>query len=91
MELGIACGGGSIGDGVGDGVKAVGNGVGWCDGWNGKVVMTEVLNIGSTTQPLQRCNGLVVEQSFSKRVVQGSSPSTSSHLSKIYVRNTFQH
>ncbi len=35
MELGIACGGGSIGDGVGDGVEAVDNGVGWCDGWDG--------------------------------------------------------
>jgi hypothetical protein len=42
MELGVACGGGSIGDGVGDGVKAVDNGVGWCDGWDGEVVMTEV-------------------------------------------------
>jgi hypothetical protein len=27
MELGVACGGGSIGDGVGDGVKGVDNGV----------------------------------------------------------------
>jgi hypothetical protein len=35
MSLGMACGGGSIGDGVGDGVKAVDNGVGWCDGWDG--------------------------------------------------------
>ncbi len=42
MELGIACGGGSIGDDVGDGVKAVDNGVSWCDGWDGEVVMTEV-------------------------------------------------
>ncbi len=32
MELGIACGGGSIGYGVGDGIEAVDNGVGWCDG-----------------------------------------------------------
>jgi hypothetical protein len=30
MELYIACSGGSIGDGIGDGVKAVDNGVGWC-------------------------------------------------------------
>ena len=28
MELGVACSGGSIGDGVGDGVEAVDNGVG---------------------------------------------------------------
>ena len=42
MELGVACGGRSIGDGVGDDVKAVDNGVGWCDGWYSKVVMTEV-------------------------------------------------
>jgi hypothetical protein len=42
MELGIAGGGGSIGDGVGDGVKAVDNGVGWCDGRDGQVVMMEV-------------------------------------------------
>jgi hypothetical protein len=42
MELGIAGGGGSIGDCVGDGVKAVDNGVGWCDGRDGEVVMTEV-------------------------------------------------
>jgi hypothetical protein len=46
MELGIACGRGSIGDGVGDGVKAVDNGVGWCDGQNGEVVMIEVVSIG---------------------------------------------
>jgi hypothetical protein len=31
MELGIACGGGSICDGIGDGVKAVDNSDGWCD------------------------------------------------------------
>ncbi len=42
IELGIACGGGSIGDGIGDGIKAVDNGVGWCDGWDAEVVMTEV-------------------------------------------------
>ena len=42
MELGIACGGGSVGDCVGDGIKAVDNGVSWCDGWDGEVVMTEV-------------------------------------------------
>ncbi len=34
MELGIPCDGGSIGDGIGDGIKAVDNGVGWCDGWD---------------------------------------------------------
>jgi hypothetical protein len=42
MEVGIACGGGSIGNGIGDGVKAVDNGVGWCDRRDGEVVMTEV-------------------------------------------------
>jgi hypothetical protein len=42
MELAVACGGGSIGDGVGDAVKAVDNGVGWCDSRDGEVVMTEV-------------------------------------------------
>jgi hypothetical protein len=42
MELGVACGGGSIGDGVGDGIEAVDNGVGWCDGGDGEVVMMEV-------------------------------------------------
>jgi hypothetical protein len=46
MELGIACGGGSIGDGVGDGVKAADNGVGLCDSWDGEVVMTEVDGVG---------------------------------------------
>ncbi len=39
MELGVAGGGVSISDGVGDGVKAVDNGVGWCDGRDGEVVM----------------------------------------------------
>ncbi len=43
MELGIACGGKSIGAGVGDGIKAVDNGVGWCDGRDGKVVMTKLI------------------------------------------------
>ncbi len=42
MELGVACGGGSTGDGVGDGVEAVVNGVGWCDSPDGEVVVTEV-------------------------------------------------
>jgi hypothetical protein len=46
MELGITCGGGSIEDGIGDGIKAVDNGVGWCDGWDGEVVMTEVDSVG---------------------------------------------
>jgi hypothetical protein len=46
MELGVACGGESIGDGVGDGAKAVDNGVGWCDGQDGDVVMTEVDSVG---------------------------------------------
>jgi hypothetical protein len=46
MELGIACGEGSIGDGIGDGVKAVDNGVGWCDGQDGEVMMTEVDSVG---------------------------------------------
>jgi hypothetical protein len=45
MELGIPCGRGSIGDGVGDGIEAVDNGVGWCDGWDGEVVMTEVSHV----------------------------------------------
>ncbi len=46
MELGVACGGGSIDDGIGDGVEAVDNGVSWCDGWDGEVVMTEVDHAG---------------------------------------------
>jgi hypothetical protein len=46
MELGIACGGGSIGDGIGDGVMAVDNGVGWCDCRDGEVVMKEVNCVG---------------------------------------------
>ncbi len=46
MELGIACGGESIGDGIGDGAKAVDNGVGLCDGRDGEVVMTEVDSVG---------------------------------------------
>jgi hypothetical protein len=45
MELGVACGGGSIGDGIGDDIKAVDNGVGWCDGRDGEVVMTEVNSV----------------------------------------------
>ncbi len=46
MELGVPCGGGSIGDGIGDGVKAMDNGVGWCDGQDGEGVMTEVDSVG---------------------------------------------
>jgi hypothetical protein len=42
MELGVACGGGSIGDGVGDCIEAVDNGVGWCDSRDGEVMMTTV-------------------------------------------------
>jgi hypothetical protein len=46
MELGIAGGRGSIGDGVGGGIKAVDNRVGWCDGRDGEVVMMEVDCVG---------------------------------------------
>ncbi len=46
MQLGIPGGRGSIGDGIGDGVKAVDNGVDWCDGWDGEVVMMEVNHVG---------------------------------------------
>ncbi len=46
MEMGVACGGGSIGDGIGDGIEAVDDGVGWCDGRDGEVVMTEVNSVG---------------------------------------------
>ncbi len=42
MELGIPGGGGSIGDGIGDGVKAVDNGFGWSDHRDGEVMVTEV-------------------------------------------------
>ncbi len=46
MDLGVACDGGSIADGIGDGVKAVDNSVGWCDGQDGEVVMTKVNSVG---------------------------------------------
>jgi hypothetical protein len=42
VELGIAGSGGSIVDGIGDGVKAVDNCVGWCDSRDGEVVVMEV-------------------------------------------------
>ena len=50
IELGIACGGGSIGDGIGDGVKAMDNGVGWCDSRDGEVVMMEVNSVGDAEE-----------------------------------------
>ncbi len=37
---------GSIGDGIGDGIKAVDNGVGWCDSQDGEIVVTEVDCVG---------------------------------------------
>ena len=46
MQLCIAGDEGSINDGIRDGVKAVDNGVGWCDGQDGEVVMTEVNSVG---------------------------------------------
>ncbi len=42
IDLGVACGGGSIGDSIRDGIKPVDNGVDWCDGRDGEVVMMEV-------------------------------------------------
>jgi hypothetical protein len=42
MEMGVAGGGGSIGDGIGDGIKAVDNCIGWCENRDGEVVVTEV-------------------------------------------------
>ncbi len=47
MELGIAGGGGSIGDGIGYGIKAADNCVSWCDSRDGKVVMTKVDCVGN--------------------------------------------
>jgi hypothetical protein len=46
MELGVPGSGGSICDGVGDGVEALDNGIGWCDGQDGEVVMMEVDRFG---------------------------------------------
>jgi hypothetical protein len=46
MNLGVACVGGSIGDGIGDGVKAVDDGVSWCNSQDGEVVMMEVDRVG---------------------------------------------
>jgi hypothetical protein len=46
MELGIAGGGGTIGDGIGDGIKAVDDCVGWCDSRDGEVVVKEVDCVG---------------------------------------------
>jgi hypothetical protein len=48
IKLGVACGGESIGDGIGDGVETVDNGVGWCDGRDGEVAMMEVNSVGDT-------------------------------------------
>ncbi len=42
MKLRVAGGGRSVGDGIGDGVQAVDNGVGRCYGWDGEVVVTKV-------------------------------------------------
>jgi hypothetical protein len=46
MELGIAGGGRSIDDGIGDGVETADNSIGWCYSWDGEVVMTEVNCVG---------------------------------------------
>ncbi len=42
MDLGVAGGGGSIGDGIENGIEAVDKGVGWCDSRDGEVVMMEL-------------------------------------------------
>jgi hypothetical protein len=46
VQLCIACGGEIINDGIRDGVKAVENGVGWCDSPDGKIVVREVNCVG---------------------------------------------
>jgi hypothetical protein len=46
VELGITGGGGSIGDGIGDGIKAVDNGVSCCDSQDGEIVGMEVNCVG---------------------------------------------
>jgi hypothetical protein len=40
--LRIAGGGRSVGDGIGDGVQVVDNGVGGCDCWDGEVMVTKI-------------------------------------------------
>jgi hypothetical protein len=42
MKLRVAGGGRSVGDGIGDGVQAVDDGVGGCYSWDGEVVVAEV-------------------------------------------------
>ncbi len=59
VELGIAGGVGSFGDGIGDGVKAVDNGVGWCDSRDGEVVVTEVDCVGDVEGLGFRINDLM--------------------------------
>jgi hypothetical protein len=46
VELGITVSGGSIVDGIGNGVKAVDNCVGWCDICDSEVVVMEVACVG---------------------------------------------
>jgi hypothetical protein len=46
MKLGIAGSRGSIVDGIGDGIKAVDNCVGWCVSRDGEVVVMEVDCVG---------------------------------------------
>ncbi len=46
MELGVAGGGGSISDGIGDGIEAVENCVDWCDSQDGELVVTETDCVG---------------------------------------------
>ena len=38
----VAGGGRSVGDGIGDGIQAVDDGVGGCYSWDGEVVVAEV-------------------------------------------------
>ena len=42
MKLCVAGGGRSVGDGIGDGVQAVDDGVSGCYSWDGEVVVAEV-------------------------------------------------
>jgi hypothetical protein len=46
VKLVIAGGGESIGDGVGDGIKAVDNVVDWCNSWDGEIVVMKVDCVG---------------------------------------------
>jgi hypothetical protein len=78
VELGVAGGGESIGDGIGDGIEAVNNRVMWCDSRDGEIVVTGVNCVGDA-------EGLGIDDMMAAGMLKGDANIESVRAAKVPV------